>query len=173
MLRQVISFHSLVIICWVNMSLAGNWPQFRGPGGQGISIDKNLPVTWTDSENIAWKTDLPGYGASSPIALDGKLYLTCYSGYGIPDESDNLEDLRLHVVCINAKNGEIIWDKQIQPTLPESKKVRDHGYAAATPATDGKHLYVFFGKSGVFKFDLDGNQIWQTSVEHASFGRSQ
>lgn len=145
-------------------TFAGNWPQFRGPGGLGTSQDKELPVTWTDTENMVWKTALPGYGASSPIALGEKLYVTCYSGYGIPDSSDNIDDLKLHLICVGAKKGEIVWDKQIEPSLPESAKVRDHGYTAATPATDGKHLYVFFGKSGVLKFDLKGDQVWQTSV---------
>ena len=170
MFRPLITFLSILIISCANVSLAENWPQFRGPGGQGISQQKNLPITWTDTDNIAWKISLPGYGASSPIALDGKLYLTCYSGYGIPDKSDAIEDLQLHVVCINPKNGHIVWDKEVKPTLPESKKVRDHGYAAPTPTTDGKHLYVFFGKSGVFKFDLEGNQIWQTSVGSKTHG---
>ena len=57
---------------------AENWPQFRGPGSLGISPAKNLPVTWNDTENLVWKTAMPGYGSSSPIALDGKLYVTCY-----------------------------------------------------------------------------------------------
>ncbi|MCK5000978.1 MAG: PQQ-binding-like beta-propeller repeat protein [Anaerohalosphaera sp.] len=154
----------LLFICLAQVALAGNWPQFRGPSGLGISQDKGLPVTWTDTENIAWKTALPGYGSSSPIALDDKLYVTCYSGYGMGYKSGRMEDLKLHLVCVDAAKGNIIWDKPIKPSLPESSRVRDHGYAAATPATDGKDIYVFFGRSGVFKFDLKGNQIWQTSV---------
>lgn len=144
-------------------SYADDWSQFRGPGGQGISKAENLPVTWSETENIAWKTALPGYGASSPIALNGRLYLTCYSGFGI-ERDQSMADLRLHVVCIDGAHGTILWDRQIEPTLPESARVREHGYAAATPATDGKHLYVFFGRSGVFQFDLDGRPIWRTSV---------
>ena len=146
MFRAQISFLLVFIFSCVNVSLAEDWTQFRGPGGQGISKQKNLPVTWTDTENISWKTALPGYGASSPIALDGKLYITCYSGYGTPDSSDAIEDLKLHVTRLKAENGQIVWDKEVKPTLPESTKVRDHGYAAPTPVTDGKHLYVFFGK---------------------------
>ena len=149
---------------------AENWPQFRGPGGLGISQEKDLPITWSETENIAWKTAMPGYGSSSPIVLDGKLYITCYSGYGMENTSGRMEDLTLHLVCVNSKPGEITWNKQIKPTLPESKRVRDHGYAAQTPITDGEHLYVFFGKSGVFKFDLQGNQIWQTSVGTKTHG---
>jgi len=154
----------LVLGLLARTSLAEDWPQFRGPGSLGISQAKNLPVTWSDTENLIWKTVMPGSGSSSPIALDGKLYVTCYSSYGLDQDRGKMEDLAFHVVCINGGKGTIIWDKKIEPVRPESKSVRDHGYAAQTPATDGKHLYVFFGKSGVFKFDLNGEQIWQTSV---------
>ena len=145
-------------------TLADDWPQFRGLGSQGISQAKDLPVTWSDTENLIWKTAMPGSGSSSPIALGGRLYVTCYSGYGLDQDGGTMEDLAFHVVCIDGRSGAIIWDEKIKPVFPESKSVRDHGYAAQTPATDGKHLYIFLGKSGVFKFDLNGEQIWQTSV---------
>ncbi|WP_372898150.1 PQQ-binding-like beta-propeller repeat protein [Stieleria sp.] len=149
---------------------AADWPQFRGPGGQGVTSDTNLPLVWSESENVAWKTELPGYGASSPIALGDRLYVTCYSGYGIDRENPGrMEDLTLHVVCLG-NDGEIVWDQHVQPKLPESERVRDHGYAAATPATDGEFLYVFFGKTGVLKFDLDGNQLWQADVGDKTHG---
>jgi len=148
----------------VTTAHADDWPQFRGPQGQGVSLEKNLPTEWAPDENIAWKTALPGYGASSPIALGDKLYVTCYSGYGTDGDSGDMEDLRLHVVCIDSTNGQVAWDAQVQPRLPESARVRDHGYAGPTPATDGEFLYVFFGKTGVLKFDLQGNQLWQTFV---------
>ena len=145
-------------------STAAEWPQFRGPGGQGKTDEKNLPLTWSDSENVVWKTALPGFGASSPIALDDRLYVTCYSGYGVDRQNPGkMEDLALHVVCLTTA-GEIVWDEEVEPRLPESERVRDHGYAGPTPATDGNFLYVFFGKSGIFKFDLDGNQLWQADV---------
>ena len=151
-------------------SRAVEWRQFRGPGGQGVTSEKNLPLKWSDTENIAWKRELPGYGASSPISLGGRLYLTCYSGYGTDESNaDRMEDLTLHVVCIS-KSGEIIWDEHVEPKLPESKTVRDHGYAGPTPATDGQHLYVFFGKSGVLKFSLDGRQLWRADVGDETHG---
>jgi outer membrane protein assembly factor BamB len=166
--RIIVSLCAVVFLA--RASLAENWPQFRGPGGLGISQQQHLPVTWSEMENVFWKTSMPGYGSSSPIALNGKLYVTCYSGYGIRGIQGRMEDLRLHVVCVDSKNGRIIWQKQIKPILPESKRVRDHGYAAHTPVTDGKYLYIFFGKSGVFKFDLNGNQIWQASVGTKTHG---
>ena len=161
---------TLVFGLLTQTALADDWPQFRGPDSLGVSQAKNLPVTWGDTENLIWKTAMPGSGSSSPIALGGKLYVTCYSGYGQDQDGGTMEDLAFHVVCIDGRSGAILWDKKIKPVLPESKSVRDHGYAAQTPATDGKHLYIFFGKSGVFKFDLNGEQIWQTSVGTKTHG---
>lgn len=143
---------------------AEDWTNFRGPGGQGYSNEKNLPAQWGDEKNLAWKIKLPGAGSSSPIALGEKLYLTCYSGYGINRGEGSVDDLKLHLVCVNSQDGSVAWDTKIDSRQPESDRVRDHGYAAATPATDGKNIYVFFGKTGVVKFDLNGKMIWQTTV---------
>lgn len=149
---------------------ADDWPQFRGPSGLGVSQETSLPVKWSDTENLAWRTELPGYGASSPITLGDRIYVTCYSGYGTGGTSQEMEDLRLHVVCVNRADGSIVWDVKLKPKLPESERVRDHGYAGPTPTTDGEFLYVFFGKSGVFKFDLSGEQIWQADVGSNTHG---
>lgn len=165
MKRSCLLLIALTVAYSSQSATADDWRQFRGPGGQGASSEKGLPMTWSDDENVAWKAALPGYGASSPITLGEKIYLTCYSGYGTDDtRSNSTKDLVLHVVCLNQADGEIVWDKHVAPRLPESSRVRDHGYAAPTPTTDGEHLYVFFGKTGVLKFDLDGKQLWQAEV---------
>ncbi|MDG1872782.1 MAG: PQQ-binding-like beta-propeller repeat protein [Mariniblastus sp.] len=161
---RVLLIATLLAIPCVRSSSADDWKSFRGPGGQGYSSETNLPAEWSDDQNLTWKLKLPGAGSSSPISLGEKLYVTSYSGYGIGDSGGSLEDLKLHLVCVNPKNGSIEWDTKINATKGESKRVRDHGYAAATPTTDGKHIYVFFGKSGVVKYDLQGQRIWQTSV---------
>ena len=149
-MRVTCCFLLLLSHCAIGHAVDADWPQFRGAGGQGVTNAKDLPVTWSDSDNIAWKTKLPGFGSSSPIALGDRLYLTCYSGYGVDAKTlGTMEDLKLHVVCLST-DGKIIWDRHVQPKLPETERVRDHGYAGPTPATDGRHLYVFFGKSGVF-----------------------
>ena len=161
---RIIWLVTLFTISVVQSSAAQDWTNFRGPGGQGFSSETNLPSSWSDDENLSWKIELPGAGSSSPIALGDKLFLTCYSGYGIERGVGSLEDLKLHLVCVNSKDGTIEWDSKLDSREGESKTVRDHGYAAATPATDGENIYVFFGKTGVVKFDLDGNKIWQTPV---------
>jgi outer membrane protein assembly factor BamB len=142
------------------------WPQFRGPGGQGISTEKGLPTTWGPQENIAWKTALPGAGTSSPIILGQRVYLTCYSGYNVPGRPGGaMEQLKRHLLCLDAGDGKMLWTKDIASELPEQGNIREgHGYASSTPATDGERIYTFFGKSGVFAFDLDGKQLWQADV---------
>jgi outer membrane protein assembly factor BamB len=164
MLLRTIGLVFIVIASIGIRSKAADWRQFRGPGGQGASTDRDLPLTWNDQQNVLWKTELPGCGASSPIALGDRIYVTCYSGYGSETESPGtMADLKLHVVCLS-NSGKMIWNQVVSPNLPETERVRDHGYAAPTPVTDGQHLYVFFGKTGVLKFDLDGKQLWQTNV---------
>ncbi len=144
---------------------AADWPQFRGAGSQGVSDALGLPDRWDEATNLRWKAKLPGPGASSPIFASGRLYVTCYSGFGHEVESPGtMQDLRLHLVAVDHDSGDILFDQVIEPTLPESKRVRDHGYAAATPATDGQALYAFFGKSGVMRFDMDGELVWRSSV---------
>ena len=151
--------------------LADDWMQFRGPGGLGVSSEVSVPTEWSDTRNIVWKTKLPGAGTSSPIIIGDKIFLTCYSGYGMDQAGPGeMEDLKRHVVCLQRDTGEIVWKKVFDPNLPESaySKANNmrHGYASSTIASDGKRLYVFLGKAGVYCLSLTGEQIW-----HASVGR--
>jgi hypothetical protein len=142
-----------------------NWPGFRGPSGMGVSNAKGLPLKWDANNNVAWKTPLPGPGASSPTTFGDHIYLTCYSGYSVPGEpGGSLEMLKRHLIALRRDTGEIVWDRTIAAKLPEEERIRAHGYAANTPAADADRVYAFFGKSGVFAFDHKGNQIWQADV---------
>lgn len=143
-----------------------DWPQFRGLGGQGVSDVKGLPVAWNGKQNIIWKTELPGPGTSSPIIVGSRIFLTCYSGYNVPQQPrGDMDKLKLHVVCLNCDSGKIQWNKEVAPKLPEQATIREeHGYATSTPVADGERLYVFFGKSGVYAFDFTGKRIWQADV---------
>src|SRR5688572_30119204 len=78
-----------------------DWPQFRGPTGQGISEAKGLPANWGPNENLAWKVPLPGPGTSSPVIRGKRIYLTCYTGYNVPGQGEGSpEQLKRHVVCL-------------------------------------------------------------------------
>ncbi len=153
---------------------AADWPQFRGPGGMGTADAKDLPVIWNAEDNVAWKTALPGPGTSSPVVVGGQIFLTCYSGYGL-DKQDpgDPKDLKLHMLCLDRAGGKLLWKRDFAPALPEPA-YRDylalHGYASSTPACDGRAVYAFFGKAGVFALDLKGEQLWQANVGKGTHG---
>ena len=148
---------------------AGDWLQFRGPNGSGVAPDKGTPLTWSLTQNVVWKTALPGPGASSPIVVGTRVFLTCFSGYGVNKSSPgDMSDLKFHLLCVNRADGKLLWKRDIDPLLPESPftgpYITLHGYASSTPVTDGQRVYAFFGKTGVFAFDLDGKELWHKSV---------
>ena len=149
---------------------AGDWPRFRGPDGSGVAHDSDsLPNAWSPTANLTWKSPLPGPGASSPIIIGGKVFVTCYSGYGLTlEKQGGIENLMRHLVCLDLKTGETIWQKDVKASLPEDSYygtgVSSHGYASHTPVSDGTNVYCFFGKGGVYAFDMHGNDLWNADA---------
>lgn len=161
----------LLVVCLAAAipAMADDWPRFRGESGRGVSTDEAaVPSTWSDTENLKWKCELPGPGLSSPIIVGKRVYLTSWTGYEAGDgSSDNPEDLKRALVCVDRESGNIVWTESVDAVLPEDQyrgMFAENGYASHTPTCDGERIYCFFGKSGVVAFDLDGNQLWQTSV---------
>jgi outer membrane protein assembly factor BamB len=161
-----------------SLAIGADWTRFRGPDASGVSEETRLPIRWNAEENVVWKTTLPGFGTSSPITFEDRIFLTCYSGYGLnPTTPGDQEDLQQRVLCLNRADGKIIWDKA-RPGLPpvaayDRGRVNLHGYASATPATDGKAVYAFFGRAGVVAYSLAGDELWHTGVGegiHSSWG---
>lgn len=160
---------AFLFVLAVSLSTPGaDWKQFRGPDGQGVSSEKDLPVEWSADKNITWKSALPGAGASCPVVQGDRVFITCYSGYGMDVKNPgNMDELRRHLLCLDRTTGKPKWSKEFEPLLPEHKYQGEgayHGYAPSTPLIDGNNLFVFFGKSGVYCFDLDGNELWHASV---------
>jgi hypothetical protein len=99
------------------------------------------------------------------------IYLTSYTGYLVPGESGgSLDNLQRHLICLGASDGEILWDRTVKAKLPEEETIRDHGFAANTPAADEDRVYAFFGKSGVHAYDHEGNPLWQADVGTGTSG---
>ncbi|MEN9672113.1 MAG: hypothetical protein RL553_378 [Planctomycetota bacterium] len=163
MIRLIVLF---VLIIFVPSTIAeDSGVIFRGPNGQGIDSESKPPTQWSQTENLAWKIPLPGPGASCPIVWKDRIYLTCHTGFFIPGQpSGTQEDLKRHLLAIQPSNGSIIWKKDLVAKLPEQDKIRDHGFAASTPAADNDAVYTFFGKSGVYAFDHSGKELWQADV---------
>ena len=133
------------------------WPQFRGPTGQGISTAERVPVEWNATTHIAWKVEIPGSGWSSPILSNGKLYLTTATGQ--PDGTD----VTLHALCLDAASGHTLWDSEV--FLPERDIVRamhrKNSPASSTPIVAGERLYIHFGHMGTAALDLSGKVLWK------------
>jgi len=142
-----------------------DWNRFRGPTGMGVANATGLPAQWSQTDGLVWKTALAGAGASSPITFGDRIYLTCYTGFFVPDEpGGSPEQLKRHLIALRLEDGQEVWNKAVPAKLPEEDRIRDHGFAASSVAVDDERIYVFFGKTGVFAFDHDGNQLWQADV---------
>ncbi|MDA1229775.1 MAG: PQQ-binding-like beta-propeller repeat protein [Planctomycetota bacterium] len=164
------------IFCTSPAVRSADWPRFRGSDGNAAALEANVPLLWSESEHITWKTPIPGHGASSPVVFAGRIYLTSFSGYGIdPDAPGNREDLQLHVQCYDEATGKLLWDKSLPASVAEqelAKQVANHGFATGTPVVDEAGVYAYFGVSGLVAYDHDGELLWQakTGDKTAGFG---
>lgn len=137
------------------MALAGdngNWPQWRGPHGDGHSRENGLPVRW-DATSVVWRTALPGNGQSSPIIWGDRIFLTAALDKG---------QKRL-VLCVDRKNGKILWQHEAWSGTPE-KSHDMNGWATPTVATDGERVVAFFGKGGLHCYSVEGKPLWKRDL---------
>jgi outer membrane protein assembly factor BamB len=145
---------------------AADWPEFRGPTGQGLAADASLPAEWGPTKNVVWKQDVPGKGWSSPVVVAGRVYLTT----AVPLGDGKKPDQSLRALCLDAKDGKVIWNEEMFKE-DGSKAPNIHGknsHASPTPLADGKRLYVHFGHMGTACLDLDGKVLWKNnSIKYA------
>lgn len=164
----------VAVLTCIRSAPAEDWVRFRGPNGTGIS-DAQVPTTWSESENLRWKLKLPGFGSSSPIVVGSRVFVTCYSGYGTGERgAGSVDALRRHLVCVARQTGQILWARTVNGGSPEDDfngYLTEHGYASNTPTSDGERIFVFFGKSGVIAYDLQGKKLWSANVGKESSDR--
>jgi len=131
---------------------ASNWPSWRGPQQDGHSAETNLPVKWS-SQNVVWKTQLPGIGQSSPTIWGDRIFLTSALGKG-----------RERVVfCVDRASGKIVWQHTAWKGEPELSHVLN-GWASATCVTDGQVVVAFFGRGGIHAYSVDGKHLWSRDL---------
>jgi outer membrane protein assembly factor BamB len=131
---------------------AENWPMWRGPRGDGTSLEKNVPVQWTTEQNIAWKTPIPGKGHASPIVWGGRVFVVT----ALKEQNQRL------LLCLDRSNGDVLWQRVVLVS-PLERINRLNSYASSTPATDGEKVYVSFldrDKMFIAAYDFEGNQVW-------------
>jgi outer membrane protein assembly factor BamB len=141
---------TIVVVATIGTAFGADWLHFRGPNHNGVADGAQIPVKWSESENVAWKAELPGRGASGPIVVGDRVFLT--ASFGARDD-------RLSTLCFDAKTGKKWWDRQIRAT----GRVSCHPkmcMATPTPASDGKHVVSFYSCNDVACFDLEGNLLW-------------
>jgi outer membrane protein assembly factor BamB len=156
MRRYSLGIMALVLLSFVIVH-AENWPQWRGPGLNGVSTEKNLPVKWTTEENVVWKVAMPGFSGSTPIIWRDRIFLNVANG-------DVLE-----LWCLDKSKGEVLWKKQLGAG---NVKMRKQNMSSPSPVTDGRSVYVMTG-TGILKgFDFSGKELWTREIQkdYGNFG---
>ncbi len=134
---------------------AEEWPGWRGPRGDGTSTETGVPLTWSRTDNIAWKTPIPGIGHSSPIVWGDRVFVTSC----VENEGKRL------LLSLDRRTGKVLWERVVLTAKLEGKH-KLNSYASATPVTDGRHVWVSFleyPNMQVACYDFEGNKVWQKS----------
>ena len=149
-----------------------NWPQFRGPNSSGVSQGVGLPDAWSATENVVWKTKIPGRGWSSPIVWGDRVFITsAIQEEGEPEPvkkglylfGERLPSKKRHrwvVYCADWTSGKILWEKTAGRGVPKYGHHLKNSFASETPLTDGERVYAYFGCLGLFCYDFAGNELW-------------
>jgi outer membrane protein assembly factor BamB len=153
---------SCLLVTFVVLSAslpAADWPQFRGPTGDGRATAKDLPTEWSETKNVAWKTEISGSGWSSPSLFRNRLYLTT----AVPVDSGSANGpLSLRALCVDAATGKVIWNEQIFEEPADAPKIHSkNSHASPTPIVEQGRVYIHFGHQGTACLDLGGRVIWK------------
>ena len=134
-----------------HLLFAGDWPEFRGPSGQGYSDDTGLPLTWSESHNIVWKAPLPGRGWSSPVIAGNELWLTV----------SNEQGRSLRAISLDAETGQVRHDVEVFRFSRRPSIHQKNSYASPTPIIENERVYVHFGTLGTAALTRDGKVVWK------------
>ncbi len=152
---------------------ANCWPRFRGVDGCGVGAGKPLPETWSATENVLWKAEVPGKGWSSPIVWGDRIFLTTAIPPGQvepPTTPQKMEDnavgivttneQRWMVLCLDLKTGKTLWQQEAHHGVPDWRIHSKGSHASETPVTDGERVYALIGSVGLFCYSMDGKPLW-------------
>lgn len=156
------TFAALLIACAVAPLGAENWPQWRGPSRNGISGEKNLPIKWTQTENILWKLPMPALSGSTPIIWGDRIFLNVADP--LPDSG---QAPSLHLWCVDRVKGTLVWQK---PLGGGNHMQRKQNQSTPSPVTDGTHVWVMTGTGILKAFDFAGKEVWSRDIQ-ADYGR--
>lgn len=141
-----------LLLLAASVAQAGNWPQWRGPFFNGSTDEKNLPTEWSTTNNVAWKADLPGVAASTPIVWEDRVFLTG------TDSAKNT----LQAMCFDGTNGKLLWQHDVAEGISQDYR---SNFASGSPVTDGKIAVFFYGSGELECFDMAGQHLWGRNIE--------
>jgi outer membrane protein assembly factor BamB len=142
-----------LILALSDAAFAENWPGWRGPRGDGTSLEKNVPIRWSSTQNIVWKVPIPGKGHASPIVWGRHIFVVS----AIKEKKQRI------LLCLDRKGGKILWQRVVLEA-PSERINSLNSYASSTPATDGQRVYISFldrDKMFIAAYDFDGNRLWK------------
>lgn len=172
-----VCFFLIVLTSGIRTGEGGeNWPRFRGPEVTGLSTSTSLPDRWSPTENIAWKSAIPGTGWSSPVIWNGRVFLTTVVSDGWeeehkkglyltgdrPDPSKAVH--RWRVYALDLEDGSELWMREVNAGPPPHPRHLKNTYASETPVVDEHGLYAYFGNMGLYAFDHNGNELWRRKL---------
>ena len=170
------------LVLWTAITPLGaaeNWPQFRGPGVRGVAGDADLPHRWSATDNVAWKTALPGRGWSSPIVWGNRVFLTTVigedasnppkgkveGGKAFPEHRQpTVSERQWEVLCLDLLSGKVLWERVVHRSPPPAPTHVKNSYATETPIADGERVYACFGNVAVFCLDFEGRPLWSKAI---------
>lgn len=156
--RLALALATALVFWFAPVTHAEDWPEFRGPTGQGV-VKGPLPITWSKDKNVVWKQAIPGKGWSSPVFAGGHIYLTTAIS-----QDNNEQSLR--ALCLDATKGNLLWEKEIfRPNGKKAPRIHSkNSHASPTPLVQDGKLFVHFGHQGTACLDLDGKILWRNTT---------
>lgn len=161
----------LVLICVTvpppDATADEHWPQWRGPNRNGVCEAKDLPETWSETENIVWRTELPSWSGSSPVVWGDRVFVTSPSpapaeATGEGRRFSNPGGDNLLLLCLSKSDGKILWQRE----LDRGNKIgRKQNYTSPTPVTDGKHVWALTGTGTLAALTMDGENVWSLNIQ--------
>lgn len=163
----------LLVVLASPTSLLGdtiNWPQFRGPQADGLAKGDTLPDEWSTTKNVVWKAELPGWGWSSPLIWEKRIFVTAAVHDGPRDKmfaggypGGFVTPTNVHrwmTYCLDFDTGKIVWEREAHKGVPPQPRHPRNSYASETPICDGERVYAYFANIGIFCYDLEGKPVW-------------
>jgi outer membrane protein assembly factor BamB len=140
-----------------------NWPYWRGPAADGMAVG-DAPLTWSTTQNVRWKTDIPGLGNSSPVVWGDFVFVTTAikTGATATRGAGPQVEHKFDLLCLDRKTGKTLWQRTAKTAVPHEGGHDTYGsFASNSPVTDGKYVYAFFGSRGMYCYDFKGALLWQ------------